>query len=278
MSIFCLSDNIFGRIIPALLAAVTLLTGGCKKELDIDYHDTEAKTVIEATLTADGACVTIRNTTPMDEPMDLTNLSGADASLTDLDMGLTEILLPDTESRYVSKTPGIPGHTYQVEVLHGGCRYLSTCVMTAAPKITGVEFSWYSMPYDDVAALQVSIADNNPDITGECYWVRIYRNGEPYMWSAVKDDMAVDGIINEVLTTTRKETEDEDEKTVLVDGDVVGVSVTRISRAFLDYLEAISNDSNGPAMFKGDFCLGYFLAGEVSETSVIFHPGEIDHR
>lgn len=278
MSIFRLSNKISGKLFPALLAALALLASGCKKELDIDYHDIEAKTVIEATLTADGACVTIRNTTPMDEPMDLTNLSDADVSLTDLDTGKTEILLPDSDSRYVSQTPGIPGHTYQVEVSRDGCRYLSTCVMTAAPEITGVEFSWYSMPYDDVAALQVSIADNDPDIKGECYWVRIYRNGEPYMWSAVKDDMAVDGIINEVLTTTRKDTEEEDEKSVLVDGDVVGVTVTRISREFLDYLTAISNDSNGPAMFEGDFCLGYFLAGEVSETSVVFHPDEIDFR
>lgn len=33
--------------------------------------------------------------------------------------------------------------------------------------------------------------------------------------------------------------------------------------------------SNGPRMYSGDFCLGYFLAAPVAESAVIFHPDEL---
>ncbi len=139
----------------------------------------------------------------------------------------------------------------------------------------GMEFQWIKMPYDYVAVLQISFTDN-PAVKGECYWVRIYRNGELYMWTAVNDLLAVDGRIDEVVMTSRKDLDEEEEDTALRDGDVLSVKVCPISRGMHDYLEAISNGtSNGPQMYSGDFCLGYFLAAPVSEASTVFRPDEI---
>jgi hypothetical protein len=42
-----------------------------------------------------------------------------------------------------------------------------------------------------------------------------------------------------------------------------------------DYLEALQNDSNGPAMFSGDKCLGYFVATSPVSASIVFRPDEI---
>lgn len=259
------------------VAVMTLIATGCEKELDFDYHDIEAKTVIESSITEAGADVAIRLTTPMDEAMDRTCLTDASVSITDMQTGERLELSPDTDGHFKSNKPGVPGHEYRLTVEREGKTYSSTSLMTRAPEIESLVFNWISMPYDDVAALQIAFADNDPQVEGECYWVRIYRNGEPYKWSAVKDDLAIDGIVYEVVTTTRKDSDEEDEDDLLEDGDEVRVTVTHISRAFFDYLQAISNDSNGPRMFEGDFCLGYFLAGEVSVKTIVFHPDQIEY-
>lgn len=259
------------------IVAISLLASGCEKELDFEYHDITPRTVIEGALTEEGADVAIRLTTPMDEPMDRTCLTDAAVFLTDLDADERITLIPDGEGHFRSATPGMPEHKYMLTVERDGKTYTSTSLMTRGPKIENLEFNWISMPYDDVAALQIAFADNDPEADGDCYWIRIYRNGKPYKWSAVKDDLAIDGIVYEVVTTTRKDTDEEEEDDLLEDGDEVKVTVTHISRVFYDYLQAISSDSNGPRMFGGDFCLGYFLAGEVSGSTTIFHPDRIEY-
>lgn len=260
--------------IPALLTAT--LFCGCEKELDFDYIDIEPIPVIEGTLTATGARVGITLTTPMDEPIQGTLLTDATVSLADLTVGTEELLEPDAEGYYVSAGAGVANHDYRLTVSRDGATYSAESRMTPPVEILGLEFSWVGMPYDDVAALQVSFRDNDPGERGTCYWVRLYRNGEPYMWTEIKDDLAIDGIIYEVVMTSRKDTDAEDDDTVLREGDVVTASVTQISRAMHDYLAAIASDSNGPRMFAGDFCLGYFLAGEVATASVTYHPSEIE--
>ena len=75
--------------------------------------------------------------------------------------------------------------------------------------------------------------------------------------------------------TTRKDISEEEDDTVLVDGDVLTVTVAPISREMHDYLEAIGADSTGPRLFSGPMALGYFLAAPLSTASITFHPSEI---
>ena len=257
--------------------AMAVSVAGCEKELDFKYHDIEALTVIEGTLTESGADVTIRLTTPMDEPMDRTCLTDAQVTLRDLSTDESTVLTADERGHYRSKVPGVPGHDYSLTVSRDGKEYASTSLMRRAPKIEGLEFKWISMPYDDVAALQVAFADSDPTAYGDCYWIRIYRNGEFYKWSTIQDDRSIDGVLYETVTTTRKDESAEDEDDLLVDGDEVCVTVAQVSKAFYDYLNAISSDSNGPRMFEGGMCLGYFLASGVSESTIEFHPDRIEH-
>lgn len=266
----------FIRILPAMIL-FALAAVSCEKELDIKYHDVAPKTVIEAYITESGPEVLITLTTPMDEPMDRTPLTDATVTVTDLSTGLESSLTPDKDGRFRSALVPVAGHSYGLTVSRGGQSFSAVSTMTPPPHIEGMEFSWVEMPYDDVAALQITFSDNDPDLPGECYWLRVFRNGEPYMWSAIRDDLSVDGTINEVLTTSRKDTEEEDEDQLLVDGDVVSVLVSQISREMYDYLQAIRSDSNGPQMFSGDFCLGFFLAAGQASSSVTFHPDEIPY-
>ena len=105
--------------------------------------------------------------------------------------------------------------------------------------------------------------------------MKLYRNGEIYSWQEQDDRTAYEGVNTFFTMTSRKDTDEEDDDEVLFDGDVMTVTVTPISRSMHDYLEALQNDSNGPALFSGRRVLGYFLASTPVSRSVTFRPDEI---
>lgn len=147
--------------------------------------------------------------------------------------------------------------------------------MLATTDITDIQFHWIKMPGDDMAALQIHFTDR-PHTT-DYYWVRVYRNDEPYMWSPITDRAEIGGIVEETLTTTHRDESEEDEKQVLHDGDKVRVSVTPVSRDMYEYLTALMNGSNGARMYSGAPALGYFLASPVAEAQTVYRPSEIDY-
>lgn len=265
--------HITSLLLPILPLALMLLSS-CEKELDFKYHDIDPLTVIEATLTPDGAKVAITLTTPMDEPMDRTHLTDATVTLTDLTDGTSVTLLPDADGFFADSAPGIVGHDYRLTVERAGSRYEAETTMYPPVEIESLEFNWINMPYDQVAVLEGRFYDN-PAVDGDCYWVKLYRNGEIYQWSEIDDRGAADGLCTFFTLTSRRDTDEEDDDTVLFDGDVMTCTVMPITRAMHDYLEALQNDSNGPAMFSGALCLGYFMATSPVSASITFHPDRI---
>lgn len=257
-----------------LVGTLALALQACEKDLDIRYKDISPITVIEGQLSLHGAEVRITMTTPMDEPMDRTLLTDATVTLADLTDGSLETLVADQNGVFTAPGAGVTGHEYELRVKRDGRSYSARCVMPAPSDLVALEFNWIQMPYDQVAVLQVTFTDNTP-LDGDCYWVRLYRNGEAYMWNITTDLSANEGIINDVFMTSRRDLDEEDDDTALRDGDIVTASVSPISRQMYDYLEAISADSNGPALYTGDFCLGYFLASPTVSGSITFHPDEI---
>lgn len=246
----------------------------CEKEIDFKYHDIEPLTVIEGELSTVGARIGITLTTPMDEPMDRTPLTDTSVVITDLTADVEYILSPDSEGFFTDPTPGIPGHRYRLTVEREGNTYSMETLMYPATEIVDAAFNWISMPYDKVAVFQARYLDNPAD-TGDCYWVKLYRNGEIYSWQEQDDRTAADGVNTFFTMTSRKDTDEEDDDEVLFDGDVMTVTVTPISREMHDYLEALQNDSNGPFLFSGPRVLGYFLASTPVSRSVTFHPDQI---
>lgn len=253
-----------------IISSLLILLTSCEKELDFKYHDVESQLVIEGNVTQDGTIIALTYTTPMGEPMNLTHLTDAEVTLTDITAGTAISLTPDAEGVYTAPTPGISGHEYRIDVNRDGKSYSATDLMRNPVEILSLEFQWVKMPYDYVAALKIMFTDDPGD--NDCYWIRLYRNGEPYMWLQADDRSAVNGVITEAVRTSRKDISEEDDKTVLVEGDVVTATVSPVSRAMSDYLTALQSDSNGQRMFAGDFCLGYFLAAPIASTSITFHP------
>ena len=262
----------FRLLIFSLLVAV--LTA-CQKDLDLEYHDIDPLPVVEAQLTSGGVSVVLTLTTPMDEPMDRTRLTDATVVLTDLTSGESVLLAPDADGVYTAETGGITGHEYELSVGRGGQTFTALTEMYPPAEILGMQFSWIQMPYDEVAVLQGVFADD-PTSEGDCYWVKLYRNGEIYMWNQVDDRGASAGAGTFFTMTSRRDTDAEDEGNVLRDGDVMTLTISRVSRAMYNYLEGLQNDSNGPAMFSGPSrCLGYFVASTPASASITFRPDEI---
>ncbi len=146
--------------------------------------------------------------------------------------------------------------------------------MYPSTEILGLEFNWINMPYDQVAVFQAQyVEDASQD--GDCYWIKLYRNDEIYLWVEADDRSAVGGIGTFLTMTSRKDTDEEEDDEVLFDGDVMTFSICRVSRDMHNYLEALKNESNGPAMFSGPRCLGYFIATSPTSQSIVFHPDEI---
>ena len=260
------------NILPGIAMLLTLMS--CEKNLDLKYHDIEPLTVIEAELTQEGIKVGLKLTTPMDEPMDRTLLTDAEIILTDINSGSEYNLTRDSEGYYVDATPGVIGHEYKLTVARNGDVYEAKTVMYPSTEIIGLEFNWINMPYDQVAVLQAQFMEDTSQ-DGDCYWIKLYRNGEIYLWQEADDRNAVNGIGTFLTMTSRKDTDEEEDDEVLFDGDVMTFSICRISRSLHDYLEALQNDSSGPAMFSGPRCLGYFIATIPASKSITFHPDEI---
>lgn len=256
-----------------IIAMVLPLLTSCEKELDFHYHDVESQLVVEGNTTESGTSVSLTYTCPMDVAMDLTPVSDADVVLTDLTSGVKTVLVQNQNGIYVDNTPGTPGHEYRIEIHHDGLYYSAESTMFTPTQILGLDFQWIKMPYDYVAVLRIAFTDLPSK--DNCYWIKLYRNGESYQWILSDDRASVNGIISEVTMTTRKNPESGDDKDTLVDGDKIDVVINPISRELYDYLTAIQSDSNGPRMFEGDFCLGYYMASSNASSSIIFHPQDI---
>lgn len=249
------------------------LLSSCEKELDFKYRYIEPITVIEGELTPDGTRVSVTLTTPMGEPMDRTRLTDATVTLHDLTAGSSVTLAPDAEGYYTDSRPGVAGHEYSLTVERDGCRYEAVTAMYPPSEIISLEFNWIKMPYDQVAILQGKFLDTG--VVGQCYWVQLLRNGESYQWLEVDNRGAIDGIYSFITMTSRRDTDEEDDDEVLRDGDIMTCRICPVSREMYDYLGALQLDSNGPAMFAGDKCLGYFMATSPVSRSIVFHPDEI---
>lgn len=231
---------------------ILMLLAGCTKDLDLEYHDIDPLPVIEATLTDKGLDVRMTLTSPMDEPMDTTPLTDYSVSLSD------------------SPENPIVGRNYRLEIMRDGKSYVSECIMQPQAEIEDVSFQWIKMPYDSVSVMQILLRDN-PDIAGEAWWVRVWRNGKIFKWLLNDDKFAVDGLVELTTMAGRKNPDPDDEDDNLAPGDTLLVTATAIPRHIYTYVSRLSAHTiAGPTTFTGAPALGYFLAATPADTTLIY--------
>lgn len=254
-----------------------LACASCEKEIDFEYRDIPEQQVIEGMLTQNGVSVRLTRTVPTDEPFDNDTVTDASVTVVDRTSGETYFLTSDEKGVFAdSRLIGETGHEYELTVTIGDNSYTSTSRMLPKSEIVSAEFNWIKMPYDDVAVLKVQFAEVDDKLAH--YWLRVYRNGEPYEWQTISSHNAVDGIVRGMMMTSRKDIDKADDDSVLKDGDIIGIEVMPVSKAMGDYLNSLNNgDYNGNRMFAGSYCLGYFLAAPISITRLVYHPDRIPY-
>lgn len=261
------------------IAAIALVAtlSSCEKEIDFEYHDIPEQQVIEGLLTQESVSVRLTKTIPTDEPFKDLTVTDATVEIADLASGQVYSLVPDDNGNFtLSGLEGVTGHEYRLTVTIGENTFTSSSRMLPLSEIVSAEFNWIKMPYDDVAVLKVQFTEDADKKNH--YWLRVYRNGEPYEWQCISSHNAVDGIVRGMMMTSRKDIDEEDDDTVLKEGDVIDIEVMPISMKMGDYLNSLNNgDYNGNRMFDGEFCLGYFLAASLSKTQLIYHPDQIPY-
>lgn len=174
------------KLIYCILASVALVAlASCEKEIDFEYKDIPEQQVIEGLLTQNGISVRLTKTVPMDEPFNDNTVTDATVTVVDKTAGESYILMPDENGGFSHPAlVGVAYHEYEMTVTIGEDSYNSTSRMLPKSEIVSAEFNWIKMPYDDVAVLKVQFAeieDRNAQ-----YWLRIFRNGEPYEWQAIE--------------------------------------------------------------------------------------------
>lgn len=266
------------KLFQYIFSACALLTfASCEKEIDFEYKDIPEQQVIEGVMTQEGVNVRLTKTVATDEPFNDRTIIDAEVTVADKTAGEIYPLTPNEDG--VFTLPGLigqTGHEYELTVSIGEDIYKSTSRMHTKSTIVSAEFNWIKMPYDDVAVLKVQFTEAE-DMNTQ-YWLRVYRNGEPYEWQAIESRNAVDGLVTGMMMTSRKDIDEEDDDTVLKDGDIIDIEVMSISKKMGDYLNSLNNgDFNGNRMFTGSYCLGYFLAAPVSRTQIIYHPDQIPY-
>lgn len=266
------------KLIYCILASVALVAlASCEKEIDFEYKDIPEQQVIEGLLSQNGVSVRLTKTIPTDEPFNDNTVTDATATIVDKTDGESYPLTLDENGQFSHPDlSGEVGHEYELSVSIGEDSYTSTSRMPPASEIVSAEFNWIKMPYDDVAVLKVQFKEVK-DLNTQ-YWLRIYRNGKPYEWQAIESRNAVDGIVTGMMMTSRKDIAQEDDNSVLKEGDTIDIEVLPISKDMGEYLNSLNNgDYNGNRMFTGSYCLGYFLAAPVSHTQLIYHPDQIPY-
>lgn len=258
------------RLLILVAAIAGLLCISCEKELDFDYREIEPLTVIEASLTASEASVRIARTSNMDEPLDQATIVDASVILSDLTDGIDHTLSADAYGIFTLADGGMEGHRYSLSVSCPTGHYTAHATMMPKVEIEDVSFSWIKMPYDRVALFELIFRDVS-DTPGDCYRVRLYRNGEPYRRSVVRDNSADGGLISVTFMTTRLDAGAEGDDDLLIDGDIITAAVDCIPREVYDYFEALASGSNGDSLFEGGYCLGYFIASPVTTASLAFY-------
>lgn len=255
---------------------LTVLTA-CEKEIEFEYHDIPEQQVIEGMLSQKDVRVRLTKTIAIDEPFNHNTMTDATVTVTDKTSGRTFFLTPDDTGTFINvDLTGQTGHEYELTVSIGTDRYTSTSKMSAPSEIVSAEFNWIKMPYDDVAVLKVLFTEDKDATTS--YWLRVYRNGEPYQWQTISSHNAVDGLVRGLMMTSRKDIGKEEDDTVLREGDIIDIEVMPVAKVMADYLNSLNNgDFNGYQMFSGSYCLGYFLAAPVSRTQLTYHPDKIPY-
>ena len=257
----------------------------CKKEIPFDYHEVEPLVVVEGRVTNEGASVLITRSRSVADSVRARCQQGAVVTIS-ADGSSTTLPYDAATDSYRSSMTGIPGTTYQLDVLFDGHHYEASAFMPAAAPILSADFYWMSVMDERVLVYELWATDPYPDERNQ-FWYRVDRishhphlegksKTEPYRWGVHEDRGSPAGkVFFDIMTVSEKAMDEDDEdnwKSILYDGDTITCQLMTIDRPVYDYFSSLRAGQSGganPASNISGGCLGYFTAGSVTRTDTI---------
>lgn len=257
------------RLIYVLMA---LGLTACEKNIAIDYHQADARYVVEGHINGTGTEVRVSMTNNMDNNAISSNINDATVTLTGDDGTL--VTIPFVRNGYYrSQYHGIPGTQYQLDVEVDGHHFTSTSTMQRAPVMKEFKLVWKKMLTERYLFGDLRLQDIPNE--NNWYFMHIYRNGLGYRWAVMKDDKNPNKELQQLFSFFRDGAHDSD---VLHDGDELRIVIRAIDERAYDYLysmQQMSNTATNPIDNFTGGCLGYFSANNEIEYEQTFYYRDV---
>ncbi len=261
----------------SLLYISGLLLVSCEKEINLDYHETAEKYVVEARMTQDNTIVRLSTTQPVtDNDSYQYEVAGAVMVLSS-DGEVLDTLSYEGRGRYFSKVKGIFPNTYTLDIEVEGHRFSSQSTMQRAPRPSGFRFVWKEMVGRRILFAELKI----DDIPGEVnyYFMHIYRNGIGYRWAVLSDEHGPGQELQQLFHCCSEDDIKDGDSDALQENTRVTVEIRSIDRRSYDYfysMQTMSSAGTNPIQNFSGGCLGYFSAYNVVELNEVFHLDEVE--
>ena len=272
-----------------------LLTLSCQKEIELDYRDIEPVVSIEGRVTNEQVYVLITRTRSMNDSVKSRGIGGAVVTISSEDG--TEQLVYDARDGYyrpASGMKGVPGRTYRLDVTLDGHQYAASSTMPRQAPIVSTQFIWQSLLDNGMLMYEMWASDPEPDVRNY-YWYRVDRRAkdpkvrqkqgtDAYRWSSFDDRGAINARIYRDIMCVNEEMmdgqdiEDDQLKSILLDGDTITLQLMTIDRAMFEYYQSLSVGQRmgaNPISNISGGCLGYFAAGSVSHADTVIYNKNI---
>jgi hypothetical protein len=254
--------------------AVTLLFTSCTKEIDIDLETADPKIVIEGNITNEPGPYTVKitKTVNFSESNTYPPVNGALVIISD-NGGIIDTLSEISPGLYnTSVLAGIPGRTYNLEVIAEGKSFYATTTMPQPVNLDSLAFELFTNSGNSGGKEYLTL----PVFTDPVATVNSYRflqtvNGKPDKTIFVLNDNTFNGLENDQLLFNP----DAEIKS----GDTVSLEFRCIDKSTYDYFYTFSQTSsdgpfsatptNPPNNITGNVALGVFSAYTVEKKSSV---------
>lgn len=276
-----LSALLAKRLLPLpLVVLLLLLPTGCKKDLDLDYHQTTPLYVVEGSVTPERTRVRITQTQDMTDNSGGIGVEGANIYITSGD-SIRERVLYSRNGYYLSALRGQPGVRYQIDIDLDGHHFTSSSTMQPMPTLNSARFVWKKFATERLLMIDLHVQDI-PGATNY-YFLHLFRNDVGYRWALMRDTQRdANGQLQQLFTCcSERDMKKGTSNDVINEGDVMRLEVRAIDRTAYDYLysmQVMENTGTNPiANFSGG-CLGYFTAYSQVEYEMTFHRAEVEEE
>jgi len=245
----------------------------CKKDIEMDYHKSDSRYVVEGSISNSGTEVRVSKTNAMENNAIGSDIDNAKVTVSGDDG--SHLTVPFSRNGYYrsSSFKGIPGTTYQLDVEVDGHHFTSISTMQRSPVLKEFRLIWKKMLNQRYLWGDLRLQDIPNE--SNCYFMHIYRNGLGYRWAVMKDEKNPNKELQQLFTFFRDGASESD---VMQDGDQLRIIVRAIDRGAYDYLYSMqqmsSTGTNPVENFTGG-CLGYFSAHSEIEYNLEFYYSDV---